>query len=105
MRLMLEARSSATLPSRRTGRVKDRHLVSRFVGLKRIRTGMLNENQMRILLDLATNGECVHKSGSDYKDWRDLEARGYIKGQSITMSETLYTITASGRAAMKRTKE
>ena len=62
---------------------------------------MLNENQMGILLDLATNGERIHRSGSDYKDWRDLETRGFIKGQSVTMSETIYTITAAGRAALK----
>jgi hypothetical protein len=62
---------------------------------------MLNENQRRILQDLATNGECAYQAGPDYKDWRDLETRGYIKGQAVNMSETIYTITAAGRAAMK----
>jgi hypothetical protein len=45
---------------------------------------MLNENQRRILLYLATNGECVYQAGPDYKEWRDLEKRGYIKGQAPT---------------------
>lgn len=62
---------------------------------------MLNENQRRILQDLAMNGERVHRSGPDYKDWRDLETRGYINGQAVNMSETIYMITAAGRAAMK----